>query len=119
MAKQKDPPAKGTKVSGFVVGRARFTKISAVEGIHLTQTMEKRASEASRKARRLRNVAARSCAAIARAKRAACTMRLTTRTPEGQFDLGHEDFQTVQQSTSQNIEQKRALTLIAPFPEHG
>jgi len=49
MAKQKKPAAKGTKVGGFVVGRARFTKISAVEGIHLTQTMEKRASEASRK----------------------------------------------------------------------
>ncbi len=32
-----------------MVGRARFTKISAVEGIHLTQIMEKRASEAIRK----------------------------------------------------------------------
>lgn len=49
MAKQKKPNAKGAKVSGFVVGRARFTKISAVEGIHLTQIMEKRASEAGRK----------------------------------------------------------------------
>jgi hypothetical protein len=49
MAKQKTPTAKGAKVAGFVVGRARFAKISSVEGIHLTQTMEKRASEADRK----------------------------------------------------------------------
>jgi hypothetical protein len=49
MAKQKNPAAKGTKVGGFVVGRARFTKISAVEGIELTEVMEKRASEAGRK----------------------------------------------------------------------
>jgi hypothetical protein len=49
MAKQKNPVAKGARVSGFVVGRARFTKISAVEGIKLTQVMEKRASEADRK----------------------------------------------------------------------
>jgi hypothetical protein len=53
MAKQKRRAAKNTKkntkVGGFVVGRARFTKISAVEGIHLTQIMEKRASEAIRK----------------------------------------------------------------------
>ena len=49
MAKQKKPAAKGTKVGGFVVGRARFAKISSVEGIHLTQPMEKRASEADRK----------------------------------------------------------------------
>jgi hypothetical protein len=45
----KKPAAKGAKVAGFVVGRARFAKISSVEGIHLTQTMEKRASEADRK----------------------------------------------------------------------
>ena len=32
-----------------MVGRARFSKISAVEGIRLTETMEKRASEADRK----------------------------------------------------------------------
>jgi hypothetical protein len=49
MAKQKNPTAKGAKVSGFVIGRARFAKIGAVEGIHLTQIMEKRASEAGRK----------------------------------------------------------------------
>ena len=49
MAKQKKSAAKGAKTGGFVVGRARFTKISAVEGIRLTETMEKRASEADRK----------------------------------------------------------------------
>ena len=32
-----------------MVGRARFAKISAVEGIRLTESMEKRASEADRK----------------------------------------------------------------------
>jgi hypothetical protein len=46
MAKQKKPAAKNAKVSGFVLGRSRFAKISAVEGIHLTQAMEKRATEA-------------------------------------------------------------------------
>jgi hypothetical protein len=49
MAKQRKTAAKGTKVRGFVVGRARFAKISAVEGIQLTQVMEERTSEASRK----------------------------------------------------------------------
>lgn len=49
MAKQRKPVTKGAKVSGFVVGRARFTKISAVEGIELTPSMEKRASEAGQK----------------------------------------------------------------------
>lgn len=50
MAKQrKKAAAKDSKVGGFVVGRARFAKISAVEGIHLTAAMEKRASEADRK----------------------------------------------------------------------
>jgi len=32
-----------------VVGRARFARISAVEGIRLTEVVEKRASEASQK----------------------------------------------------------------------
>jgi hypothetical protein len=36
-------------VGGFVVGRAHFAKISAVEGIQLTPVMEKRASEAGQK----------------------------------------------------------------------
>ena len=49
MAKQKKPIAKGNKVGGFVVGRERFAKISAVEGIRLTEVMEKRAAEADRK----------------------------------------------------------------------
>jgi hypothetical protein len=49
MAKQRKTAAKGNKAGGFVVGRARFAKISAVEGIQLTQVMEKRASEAGRK----------------------------------------------------------------------
>lgn len=49
MAKQKKLVAKGAKAGGFVLGRARFAKISAVEGIHLTPGMEKRASEADRK----------------------------------------------------------------------
>ncbi len=49
MAKQRKTVSKGGKAGGFVVGRARFAKIGAVEGIQLTQAMEKRASEASRK----------------------------------------------------------------------
>ena len=49
MPKQRKTIAKGRNVSGFVVGRARFAKISAVEGIHLTEAMEKRAAEADRK----------------------------------------------------------------------
>ena len=49
MAKQRKPAVKGIKVGGFVVGRARFAKISAVEGIELTEAMEQRASEAGRR----------------------------------------------------------------------
>lgn len=49
MSKQKKPVAKEAKAGGFVVGRAHFAKISAVEGVQLTQVMEKRASEADRK----------------------------------------------------------------------
>jgi hypothetical protein len=49
MAKQRKTAAKGTKAGGFVVGRAGFAKISAVEGIQLTQVMEKRASKARQK----------------------------------------------------------------------
>jgi len=49
MAKQRKPTAKGAKAGGLVVGRAGFAKISAVEGIVLTQVMERRASEAGRK----------------------------------------------------------------------
>ena len=48
MPKPKHP---GTKVKkkDFVIGRAGFGKISAVEGIELTPTMKKRALEAERK----------------------------------------------------------------------
>lgn len=50
MAKQKKKAvAKGAKTGGFIVGRGRFAKISAVEGIYLTPAMEKRAAEADRK----------------------------------------------------------------------
>jgi hypothetical protein len=49
MAKQRKPVTRGAKVGGFVVGRAGFSKISAVEGIEFTPVMEKRASEADRK----------------------------------------------------------------------
>ncbi len=49
MVKQRKTIAKGSKAGGFAVGRARFAKISAVEGIQLTQAMEKRALEADRK----------------------------------------------------------------------
>jgi hypothetical protein len=48
MAKQRKPVAKSAKARGFVVGRANFAKISAVEGIELTPVMEKRASEAGK-----------------------------------------------------------------------
>jgi hypothetical protein len=45
MPKQK--PSTGTRgKSGFVVGRASFAKISAVEGIKLTAAMKKRAADA-------------------------------------------------------------------------
>jgi DUF1009 family protein len=49
MAKQKKPTASAPKAGGFVVGRSHFGKISAVEGIELTESMENRASDASRK----------------------------------------------------------------------
>jgi hypothetical protein len=44
MPKQKRPTGKSDK-TGFVIGRAGFAKISAVEGIRLKPTMEKRAAE--------------------------------------------------------------------------
>ena len=46
MAKQKKPPAKGTKTAKFVIGSADFGRISAVEGIRMTAAMKKRASDA-------------------------------------------------------------------------
>jgi hypothetical protein len=48
MPKQKRSTGKGVK-TGFVVGRASFTKISAVEGIRLKPVMEKRAADAASK----------------------------------------------------------------------
>jgi hypothetical protein len=49
MAKQRKTVAKAAKGRRLTIGRARFAKISAVEGIDLTQAMEERASEAVRK----------------------------------------------------------------------
>ena len=46
MPKQKRSTAKSVKV-GFVIGRASFAKISAVEGIRLKPAMKKRATEAA------------------------------------------------------------------------
>jgi hypothetical protein len=48
MPKQKRPAGKTNK-TGFVIGRAGFAKISAVEGIRLKPMMEKRAAEARNK----------------------------------------------------------------------
>jgi hypothetical protein len=48
MAPQKNTPKKG-KASGFVVGSARFKKISAVEGIKFTPEMKGRAALSKRK----------------------------------------------------------------------
>ena len=46
MPKQKRTTGKSSK-SDFIVGRANFTKISAVEGVRLKPAMEKRAAEAT------------------------------------------------------------------------
>jgi hypothetical protein len=48
MPKQKRTTGKATK-TGFIVGAAGFAKISAVEGIHLSPAMKKRAAEAKSK----------------------------------------------------------------------
>jgi hypothetical protein len=48
MANQK-PTSKKAGNSGFVLGRERFAKISAVEGIKLSDSMKKRISESDRK----------------------------------------------------------------------
>jgi hypothetical protein len=45
MPKQKRPSGKNDK-TGFVIGRAGFAKISAVEGVRLKPAMNKRAAEA-------------------------------------------------------------------------
>ena len=49
MPKAKRSGAKAKKKGGFVIGRNSFGKISAVEGIRLTPTMKKRATNAERK----------------------------------------------------------------------
>jgi hypothetical protein len=48
MPKQKQSIGESGK-SGFVVGRAGFAKISAIEGIRLKPAMEERAAEAKNK----------------------------------------------------------------------
>ncbi len=48
MGSQKDTSRKN-KPSGFVIGRERFSKISAVEGIKLSGAMTKRISDSDRK----------------------------------------------------------------------
>jgi hypothetical protein len=48
MPKQKTSTGKSGK-TGFVIGRAGFMKISAVEGIQLKPAMKKRAAETSSK----------------------------------------------------------------------
>ena len=48
MPKQKRPTEKSSK-AGFIVGRAGFTKISAVEGIRLKPAMKERAAQATSK----------------------------------------------------------------------
>ena len=45
MTKQKKPDGQTTKSGRFVIGSAGFAKISAVEGIKLTDAMKKRADE--------------------------------------------------------------------------
>jgi hypothetical protein len=49
MPKSKRSGSKAKKTGGYVIGRAGFGKISAVEGIRLTPTMKKRAIDAERK----------------------------------------------------------------------
>ena len=49
MTKQKRTVAKGPKGGRFAIGSDNFAKISAVEGIRLTDAMKKRASDAQAK----------------------------------------------------------------------
>jgi hypothetical protein len=49
MPKQKRTVTKGSKSGRFVLGSDSFAKISAVEGIRLTDAMKKRASDAQAK----------------------------------------------------------------------
>jgi hypothetical protein len=45
---KKRPQRSDSNRAGFVVGRERFAKISAVEGIQLSKSMKARAMEADR-----------------------------------------------------------------------
>jgi len=45
MAKQTKSVGRATKAGRLIIGRAGFAKISAVEGIRLTDAMEKRAQD--------------------------------------------------------------------------
>jgi hypothetical protein len=49
MPSQKKKPSKKVGVSGHIVGRARFAKISAVEGITMSASMVKRARTSAAK----------------------------------------------------------------------
>ena len=49
MTKKKGTTAKDPKAGPFVLGSRGFAKISAVEGIHLTEAMKKRGSAARTK----------------------------------------------------------------------
>jgi hypothetical protein len=42
---KKKPARQSTKTGRYAIGRASFAKISAVEGIHLTDAMQRRADE--------------------------------------------------------------------------
>jgi hypothetical protein len=48
MKKKRSPKASSRGAKTMIIGRARFTKISAVEGIVLTPTMEKRIADFER-----------------------------------------------------------------------
>ena len=45
MSKQRKSARNGEKTGQFIIGRERFAKISAVEGIELTEAMKKRADD--------------------------------------------------------------------------
>jgi hypothetical protein len=49
MRKRAAPPNRERTTSGMTLGRERFAKISAVEGIELTASMKKRAADFDRR----------------------------------------------------------------------
>jgi hypothetical protein len=49
MKKQSAPPSRKRTTGGMILGRERFAKISAVEGIELTASMKKRAADFDRR----------------------------------------------------------------------